>query len=59
MAKRNLFKLLINVNYILYKAKARALYKSLLKDRLNYRFKYTIVVATTNYKIGDTKIRIY
>jgi hypothetical protein len=51
--------LLTDVNYALYEAKARASYKSLLKDQLNYRFKYATVVAATNYKMGDTKIRTY
>jgi len=58
VAERSLLKSLININYILYKAKSRALYRSLLNNWLNYRFKQAIVVAATNYKTGDTKIYI-
>ena len=58
MAERSSLKSPANINYALYKAKSRALYRSLLNNQLNYRFIRAIVVAATNYKTGDTKIRI-
>jgi hypothetical protein len=56
MAERSSLESPANINYALYKAKSRALYRSLLNNWLNYRFIQAIVVAATNYKIGDTKI---
>jgi hypothetical protein len=56
MAERSSLESPANVNYALCEAKSGALYRSLSNNRLNYRFIRAIVVAATNYKIGDTKI---
>jgi hypothetical protein len=49
--------LLTDINYRLYKAKFKALYRGLLNNQLIYRFKWANIVAAINYKIGDTKKR--
>ena len=57
VAERSSLELLADVNHALCEAKSGALYGSSLNDLLNYRFKCATVVAATNYKTGDTKIR--
>jgi len=57
VAERSLLESPADVNHALCEAKSGALYGSSPNDRLNYRFKRATVVAATNYKTGDTKIR--
>ena len=57
VAERSSLESLADVNHALCEAKYGASYGSSPNDRLNYRFKRATVVAATNYKTGDTKIR--
>jgi len=57
VAERSSLESLADVNHALCEAKYGASYGSSPNNRLNYRFKRATVVAATNYKTGDTKIR--
>ena len=57
VAERSSLESPADVNHALCEAKSGASYGSSPNDRLNHRFKRATVVAATNYKTGDTKIR--